>query len=285
MLQPSDWLKREVRTVESRIGDAVVFQVSLIRGMWFFFGMILLGVNIDHCATLRQARYRQESTSSGGNIEPDPVAFALAAERAGADGITVHLREDRRHIQERDVWRLREAMQTRLNLEMACTPGMIEFARKLRPSSVCLVPENRAEITTEGGLDVVANRERVKACIDAMNTEGIATSLFIDPDEPQIALGAELKAPWVELHTGAYANTYFTSERAKEFARLRRGAAQANGLGLVVNAGHGINYVNIAEVRTLPHLHELNIGHSIVSRSLFTGVEEAVREMKTRMNP
>ena len=247
--------------------------------------MILLGLNIDHCATLRQARYRQADTTTGGAIEPDPVTFAVLAERAGADGITVHLREDRRHIQERDVWRLRETIATRLNLEMACTPAMTELALKLKPDSVCLVPENRQEVTTEGGLDAVGNRERVRACVDAMNAAGIKTSLFIDPDEPQIELAAALGAPWIELHTGAYANAYFTpAERAKEFQRLRLGAVRGHDLGLTVNAGHGINYVNIAEVRTLPHLHELNIGHSIVSRALFTGVEEAVREMRTRMN-
>ncbi len=246
--------------------------------------MILLGVNIDHCATLRQARYRDLEPTAGGAIEPDPVTFALSAERAGADGVTVHLREDRRHIQERDVWRLRESIATRLNLEMACTSDMIAYALELKPDSVCVVPENRQEVTTEGGLDVVRNRDRVAACVDAMNQAGIKTSLFIDPDEPQIELSAKLGAPWVELHTGAYANAYATSRRAAEFQRLRIGAARAHDLGLVVNAGHGINYVNIAEVRTLPHLHELNIGHSIVSRALFTGVEEAVREMKRRMN-
>ena len=246
--------------------------------------MILLGVNIDHCATLRQARYRTASATTGGAVEPDPVTFALLAERAGADGITVHLREDRRHIQERDVWRLRESIGTRLNLEMACTPAMTEFAVTLKPEFVCLVPENRQEVTTEGGLDVVGNRERVRACVDAMNAAGIKTSLFIDPDEAQIELGARLRAPFVELHTGAYANSFHSSSRAAEFQRLRIGAVHAHDLGLVVNAGHGINYVNIAELRALPHLHELNIGHSIVSRALFTGVEEAVREMKRRMN-
>lgn len=244
--------------------------------------MLLLGVNIDHCATLRQARYR-DATTDGGAIEPDPVEFALQAERAGADGITVHLREDRRHIQDRDVRRLRDAIGTRLNLEMACTPAMIKYALELKPESVCLVPENRREVTTEGGLDVVGNRERVRACVDAMNAAGIKTSLFIGPDLPQIELSAELGAPWIELHTGAYAHAYFTPQRAEEFERLRVGAGCGHQLGLVVNAGHGINYVNIPEVRTLPHLHELNIGHSIVSRALFSGVGEAVRTMKARM--
>lgn len=219
-------------------------------------------------------------------MEPDPVALAALAERAGADGITVHLREDRRHIQERDVWRLRESLATRLNFEMACTPAMIEFALKLKPHSVCVVPESREEVTTEGGLDVVRNRDRVEACVNAMNEAGIKTSLFIGPDEAQIQLAAELGSPWIELHTGAYASAGDEpAKRASEFQRLRLGAVQGHNLGLVVNAGHGINYVNIAEVRTLPHLHELNIGHSIISRALFTGIEEAVREMRSRMNP
>lgn len=246
--------------------------------------MILLGVNIDHCATLRQARYRAAQPAVGGAVEPDPVTLALLAERAGADGITVHLREDRRHIQERDVWRLRETIGTRLNLEMACTPEMTAFALQLKPEFVCLVPENRQEVTTEGGLDVIAHRERVRVCVAEMAAAGIKASLFIDPDEAQIELSGQLGAPFVELHTGAYAHAYHTSRRAAELQRLRIGCARAHALGLTVNAGHGINYVNIAEVRTLPHLHELNIGHSIVSRALFTGIEEAVREMKTRMN-
>ncbi|MCF7687850.1 MAG: pyridoxine 5'-phosphate synthase [Cephaloticoccus sp.] len=247
--------------------------------------MILLGLNIDHCATVRQARYRTAAESTGGAVEPDPVALALVAERAGADGITAHLREDRRHMLDRDIWRLRESIATRLNLEMACTAEMVKLALELKPDSVCLVPESREEITTEGGLDVVGNRERVRDCVAAMNAAGIKTSLFIDPDEPQIELAAELKAPWIELHTGAYANAYFGPERTREFHRLRLGCARGNECGLVVNAGHGINYVNIAEVRTLPHLHELNIGHSIISRALFTGIEEAVGTMKSRMNP
>lgn len=246
--------------------------------------MILLGVNIDHCATVRQARYRQAGATTGGNVEPDPVALALLCERAGADGITIHLREDRRHIQDRDVERLCETATTRVNLELACTPAMTEIALRLKPHSVCLVPENREEITTEGGLDVVKHRDKVARVIDAMNAAGIKTSLFIDADEHQIALAAKLHAPWIELHTGAYANACHGPARADEFKRLAVGATQAHALGLVVNAGHGINYVNIAEVRAIPHLHELNIGHSIVSRALFTGVEEAVSEMKRRMN-
>jgi pyridoxine 5-phosphate synthase len=247
--------------------------------------MILLGVNIDHCATLRQARYRESGRTVGANVEPDPITLAVLAERAGADGITVHLREDRRHIQERDVWRLRETIATRLNLEMACTPAMTEFAVKLQPDSVCLVPENRREVTTEGGLDVVCHEDRVRAVVDAMRATGIATSLFISPDEAQVELAAKLRSPWIELHTGAYAEACHSPERKTQFERLRRAAALAHRLELVVNAGHGINYVNIAEIRTLPHLHELNIGHSIMARALFSGIEEAVSELKRRMNP
>ncbi len=245
--------------------------------------MILLGLNIDHCATLRQARYRDLEATCGHEIEPDPISLALIAEQAGADGITVHLREDRRHMQERDIWRLRESIATRLNLEMACTPAMIEFALKLKPDSVCVVPENRKEVTTEGGLDVVGGKSRVKECVKAMNEAGIITSLFIDPDPKQIELSAELKAPWIELHTGAYATAYFSPRRAAEFKRLCLGASLGKECGLTVNAGHGINYINIAEIRQIPHLHELNIGHSIISRALFTGISAAVREMKLRM--
>lgn len=246
--------------------------------------MILLGLNIDHAATLRQARYRGQG-DAGGNIEPDPVAIALHAEQAGADGITVHLREDARHIQRRDVERLRESIATRLNLEMACTAAMTEFALRLKPDSVCLVPENRLEITTEGGLDIVTHRDKVARCTDAMNAAGIKTSLFIDAEEKQIETAAKVGAPWIELHTGAYANAWHGPARADEFRRLCVGATQAHGLGLVVNAGHGINYVNIDEVRHIPHIHEMNIGHSIISRALFNGIAEAVREMKARMNP
>lgn len=246
--------------------------------------MILLGVNIDHCATVRQARYRGYDQTAPGPVEPDPVALAVLAERAGADGITIHLREDRRHIQEHDVWRLKEVSKTRINLEMACTPWMIDFAFKVKPHSVCVVPESREEISTEGGLDVVARRSHVQACIEAMTAAGIITSLFIDPDPAQIDLSAELKSPWIELHTGAWANAWHSPRRAEEFARLREGALRAHAAGLVVNAGHGINYDNVAEIRTLPHVHEMNIGHSIISRALTTGIDEAVREMKRRMN-
>ena len=247
--------------------------------------MLLLGVNIDHAATLRQARYRQVEAGFGGLVEPDPVALAGLCEKAGADGITVHLREDRRHIQDEDVLLLAASKTTRLNLEMACTPAMTALALKLKPHSVCLVPESREEITTEGGLDVIKHHDKVARVTDAMNAAGIKTSLFIDPDADQIEMSARLQAPWVELHTGAYANAFHNSNRAVEFARLVAGSNQAHAAGLVVNAGHGINYVNITEVRTIPHLHELNIGHSIISRALFSGIEEAVRTMKALMNP
>lgn len=241
---------------------------------------ILLGVNVDHIATVRQARYRTHALDHGDEVEPDCVAFALASEAAGADGITMHLREDRRHVQDSDIQRARSQIGTRLNLEMACTQEMIDYALVLKPHSVCLVPESREEITTEGGLDVVGQKSRVGEVVAAMTAAGIATSLFIDPDPAQIEMSAELKAPWVELHTGAYANAYYHEGRIRELDTLRAGAELAHSLGLTVNAGHGINYTNIAEVVTLPHLHELNIGHSIISRALFVGVDQAVREMK-----
>lgn len=264
----------------------MVFPDSLLYSFQYLIGrMILLGVNIDHAATLRQARYRHPGVSGGSNIEPDPVALAFRCEQAGADGITVHLREDRRHIQDQDVLRLGAAPGTRLNLEMACTAAMTEFALKLHPHSVCLVPESREEITTEGGLDVVKHQAKVAQVTEAMNAAGIKTSLFIDPEPAQIELSARLQAPWIELHTGAYANAYHGPGRAAEFQRLCAGARLAHAAGLVVNAGHGINYTNIVEVRTIPHLHELNIGHSIISRALFSGIDEAVRTMKALMNP
>jgi pyridoxine 5-phosphate synthase len=244
---------------------------------------ILLGVNVDHCATVRQARFRANPRDYGNEVEPDPVAFALLCEKAGADGITIHLREDRRHVQESDVRRARDQIRTRLNLEMACTPAMIAYALELKPDSVCLVPESREEVTTEGGLDVAGQKSRVGDVVSAMTEAGIITSLFIDPTPLQIEASAELNAPWVELHTGAYANAYYGDGRAAELEVLCQGAELAHSLGLVVNAGHGINYTNIKEVLALPYLHELNIGHTIVSRALFVGVEQAVREMKAHL--
>lgn len=241
---------------------------------------LLLGVNIDHAATLRQARYRASGRTCGGPIEPDPVAVALLAEDAGADGITVHLREDRRHMQEEDIARLRTCIRTRLNLEMACTDFMTDYALRLKPDYVCLVPESREEITTEGGLDVVGKLSRVKEIVGTLTRAGIAVSLFIDPETKQITAAADAGAPFVELHTGAYANAWHGPGREDELMRLRRTAEHAAGLGLIVNAGHGINYHNIEGVRTVPHLHELNIGHAIMSRALLYGMREAVAMMK-----
>ncbi len=245
---------------------------------------ILLGLNIDHCATLRQARYRDAGRDCGQMVEPDPVALALSAERAGVDGITVHLREDRRHIQESDVRRLRECIQTRLNFEMACTDFMVRFALDVKPEIVCLVPEGREEVSTEGGLDAAGQRDRVGGIVERLNANGIATSLFIDPEPEQIKAAAEMKCPFIELHTGAFANAYYDLKaRHTELQKLRRGIDLAHELGITVNAGHGINYINIVEIRQLPWLYELNIGHCIMSRALFCGIEEAVREMKRRM--
>ncbi|HVY70973.1 MAG TPA: pyridoxine 5'-phosphate synthase, partial [Verrucomicrobiae bacterium] len=231
---------------------------------------LLLGLNIDHAATLREARYRQFGRDCGQMVEPDPVALALNAERAGADGITLHLREDRRHIQESDVRRARESIQTRLNLEMACTPEMVAFAKVIQPDFVCLVPENREEITTEGGLDVAGQRARVAETVKAMLDAGIKTSLFISPDPEALEIAAEIGSPVVELHTGAFAHSYYGPGRAGELEKLRQAAHLGHDLGLTVNAGHGINYVNIADVREIPWLHELNIGHSIICRALHT---------------
>lgn len=245
---------------------------------------LLLGVNIDHCATVRQARYKDFANTNGGIVEPDPVFFAQQCEIAGADSITVHLREDRRHIQERDVRRLRECLKVPLNLEMAATDDMLDMALDIMPDYALLVPESREEVTTEGGLDVVEKKERVAKVVKSLSDAGIHVSLFIDPEPEQIQASADIGAPAVELHTGAYSNAYFSPQRADEFSRLKSGAQLGHGCGLLVNAGHGINYVNIAEVRTLPHLHEMNIGHSIVSRSLLTGVQDAVREMRRLMN-
>lgn len=244
---------------------------------------ILLGVNVDHCATLRQARYREEERGAGLQIEPDPVFFAQLAEQAGADGITMHLREDRRHIQEADVRRARAVIATRLNLEMACSQEMTDFALDLMPEAVCLVPENRQEVTTEGGLDVVHQRQRIEQTTQTLKAAGIEVSLFIDPDPLAIETAAAVGAPVVELHTGAFANAFHGGDCEKEFQRLLKGAEMAHAAGLIVNMGHGINYQNIRLIRTVPHLNELNIGHTIVSRALYLGIAEAVREMKALM--
>ncbi|HEY0748851.1 MAG TPA: pyridoxine 5'-phosphate synthase [Steroidobacteraceae bacterium] len=236
-------------------------------------GAIALGVNIDHVATLRQARRARY---------PDPLYAALLAEEAGADSITLHLREDRRHIQDRDVIALREALQTRMNLEMAVTEDMVRMALKVKPQDACLVPESRQEVTTEGGLDVTGQRTRVRDAVAALAGAGIRVSLFIDPDQEQIEAARQAGAPVIELHTGAYAEA-IGGARAREFERLRQAAKAAASLGLTVNAGHGLNYHNVEPIAAIPEIIELNIGHSIIARSIIDGLSKAVRDMKDLM--
>ncbi|MGM0702106.1 MAG: pyridoxine 5'-phosphate synthase [Pseudomonadota bacterium] len=231
---------------------------------------ILLGVNIDHIATLRQAR---------GTRYPDPVQGALLAEEAGADGITIHLREDRRHIQERDVRLLAETLNTRMNLEMAVTEEMVALAEQVRPAHVCLVPEKREELTTEGGLDVAGGLGAVSDACRRLAAVGCEVSLFIDPEPAQIEAAVKAGAPAIELHTGAYAEAAGETAR-HEYARLCRAAEQALALGLIVNAGHGLHYHNVEAVAAVPGINELNIGHAIIARALFVGLKEAVAEMK-----
>lgn len=235
-----------------------------------------LGVNIDHVATLREARYRMDRLSP--NAEPSPVEAALAAERAGAHGITAHLRLDRRHIQDADIHELRARVATKLNLEMGISEEILALALDIRPDDACLVPENRQEVTTEGGLDCVRGFAQVEKTVRALQAEGIRVSLFIDPEPAQVEAAASLRADCIELHTGAYANAR-GEDAQRELERLRAAAAQALSLGLLVNAGHGLNYHNTGPVARIPGLHELNIGHSIVSRAVFTGMEQAVRDM------
>ena len=234
---------------------------------------IALGINIDHVATLRQARRGRY---------PDPVHAALAAEMAGADSITLHLREDRRHIQVQDVRSVRDLIKTHMNLEMAVTDEMLDIARVVRPSDCCFVPERRQEITTEGGLDVMSQVQRVKEATAVLMGQGIRVSLFIDPDAPQIEAAAQASAPVVELHTGAYADSA-GSRQATELERLRAGAKLAASFGLVVHAGHGLHYHNVQPVAAIREIVELNIGHSIISRAVFDGLTVAVREMKALM--
>ncbi|HET8790755.1 MAG TPA: pyridoxine 5'-phosphate synthase [Modicisalibacter sp.] len=231
---------------------------------------ILLGVNIDHIATLRQLR---------GTRYPDPIQAALLAEEAGADGITVHLREDRRHIQDRDVHLLAEVLNTRMNLEMALTEEMVAIAEALRPAHVCLVPEKREELTTEGGLDVAAGREGIANACRRLAAVGCQVSLFIDPDPEQIRAAFDAGAPVVELHTGAYAEAHGEAARV-EHVRVAAAAELASELGLIVNAGHGLNYHNVEAIAAIPGLQELNIGHAIVARAVSVGLKEAVAEMK-----
>lgn len=232
---------------------------------------ILLGVNIDHVATLRQAR---------GTRYPDPVKAALDAEEAGADGITVHLREDRRHIQERDVRLLKEVLQTRMNFEMGVADFMLEFAESIRPEHICLVPETRQELTTEGGLDVAGQEQRIKTAVQRLAALGCEVSLFIDAEERQIEAARRIGAPAIELHTGRYADAHTPEEAARELARIRDGVACGLGHGLIVNAGHGLHYHNVEPVAALAGVHELNIGHAIVAHALFVGFKGAVAEMK-----
>ena len=247
--------------------------------------MILLGVNVDHVATIRQARYRDEPNTHGGFVEPDPAAMAWLAEEAGADGITMHVREDRRHVQVEDVQRYLERKKTRLNLEVSLSPEMVELALSLKPESVCLVPENRKEVTTEGGLDVAGNLERSREVVSAFIGVGIPTSMFIDPHSAQLEASAEIGSPWVELHTGSFARAWFDAEnREKELATLRSGMELGVSLGLRVNAGHGINYENVEGAKTLDQVYEYNIGHSIISRSVSTGLAEAVQTMRRMLN-
>lgn len=235
------------------------------------FGRVLLGVNVDHIATLRQAR---------GTRYPDPVQAALLAEEAGADGITIHPREDRRHIQERDVWVLKETLQTRMNLEMAVTEGMISLAEKVMPEHCCLVPEKREELTTEGGLDVVGQEDRIKDACTRLSEVGAEVSLFIDPEPAQIEAAARCGAQAIEIHTGHYAESKDPLEIQAELGRISKGLALALSHGLVVNAGHGLHYHNTQAIAALPGINELNIGHSIIARALFVGIKDAVKDMR-----
>ncbi|HET8731644.1 MAG TPA: pyridoxine 5'-phosphate synthase [Moraxellaceae bacterium] len=234
---------------------------------------IFLGVNIDHVATLRQAR---------GTRYPDPVQAAIVAEEAGADGITLHLREDRRHIQERDVRLIAQVLQTRMNFEMAVTEEMLRFCEEVRPVHACLVPEKREELTTEGGLDVAGQFDKIKAACQRLGKLGIDVSLFIDADERQIDAALRAGAPTIEIHTGAYAEAESREAEEAEFARIRDAVNYAAGR-LVVNAGHGLHYHNTQRIAALPAIHELNIGHAIVARAVFSGLAGAVREMKCLM--
>lgn len=244
-------------------------------------GTLHLGVNLDHVATLREARYA--TTPDSKNSEPDPLVAASLCERAGASGITAHLRADRRHMQDRDLERLRANIMTKLNLEMGNTPGLVDFSLRLQPDEVCLVPEQRQEITTEGGLDLVRHERALRPTMKRLNAAGIRVSLFIDPVPEQVETAKELEADIVELHTGALSNAFTEKIEQQELERLRVAAIRAADLGLQVNAGHGINYRNIALIHQIPHLVELNIGHSIISRAFFVGIETAVSEMLALM--
>lgn len=235
---------------------------------------VYLGVNIDHVATLRQARHTRY---------PDPIEAVYAAENGGADGITVHLREDRRHIQERDIELIQAVLLTRMNLEMAVTDAMLQYAEKIKPAHCCFVPERREELTTEGGLDVLGNEARVRDAVLRMKSIDAEVSLFIDPDFKQIEAAVRVGAPVIEIHTGAYADATTEATRHAEWQRIASAATFAHQAGLVVNAGHGLHYQNVQAIAALPEIHELNIGHAIVAKALMIGFEAAVREMKNRM--
>ncbi len=233
--------------------------------------MVKLGINIDHVATIRQAR---------GISEPDPVAAAVLAELAGADGITIHLREDRRHIQDRDVFLLRQIIKTRMNLEMALAPEIIAIAEEVKPESVTLVPEKREELTTEGGLDVIGQQSMVENAVRRFHDRDIIVSLFIDPDPDQVNVSSQVGADFIEIHTGRYCNAETASEREQEFKNIETACVLARNFNLGVNAGHGLNYRNVQPIATIPGIYELNIGHSIIGRAVLVGLERAVREMK-----
>lgn len=235
---------------------------------------ILLGVNIDHIATLRQAR---------GTLYPDPVQAAIEAEEAGADGITLHMREDLRHIQPRDVRLIRAVLQTRMNLELAVTDAMLDFAEEIKPEHSCLVPEKREELTTEGGLDVRTHQDAVERAVKRLSQLGSEVSLFIDPDFKQIEAAKEVGAPVIELHTGCYADATNAEQREHELRRIKEAAAYAHGLNLIVNAGHGLHYHNVQAVAAIKEIHELNIGHAIIARALFSGLKKAVSDMRQLM--
>jgi pyridoxine 5-phosphate synthase len=237
--------------------------------------LIKLGVNIDHVATLRQAR---------GTRYPDPIQAAREAEQAGADAITLHLREDRRHIQDRDAEMLRQLLQTRMNLEMAVTDDIVAFACRLRPHDCCFVPERRQELTTEGGLDVVGGFKKITASSARLADAGVRVSLFVDAEPDQIEAAAKTGAPAIEIHTGRYADAETDEARRQELVRIEQAVQQGLALKLMVNAGHGLNYHNVQAIAAIPGISDLNIGHAIIARALFTGMQEAVREMKRLMN-
>ena len=235
---------------------------------------ILLGVNVDHIATLRQAR---------GTSYPDPAHAAAVAEHAGADGITIHLREDRRHIQDRDVYVMAKTIQTRMNLEIAVTDEMIDIALDVKPAYVCLVPEKREELTTEGGLDVLGNLQKITGATTKLTQAGIKVSLFIDADKAQIDAAKQTGAPYIEIHTGAYADAETENEQLAELARIREGVQYAAAQGIIVNAGHGLHYHNVKPIAQIPEIYELNIGHAIIARAAIDGLEKAIRDMKRLM--